>query len=212
MSRKPEDPAASAAAAPERSASALEFSRPVRILELERSRRFKGEATEAEREALARRFGLLALESLAYEAEIEPWRGGWRARGLVKAEAVQACVVSLEPVAETIEEPFERGWLPAKALAKLEPKPASESEIPIDPELDDPPELLGEEIDLGEVAAEVFGLALDPYPRAPGAPGEAGGVVYCAAPPGAEPIPEAEIHPFARLKTLKGDKGEPGEP
>ncbi|WP_018633295.1 YceD family protein [Neomegalonema perideroedes] len=197
--------------------AAPEFSRPIRVAEADRAPRLlKGEATEAERAALARRFDILALDSLSYEAELRPWRdGGWRAKGVVRAQAAQACVVTLEPAPETIEESFARGWLPARALPESKAKPDSETEVYMDPELDDPPELLGEEIDLGEVAAEVFGLALDPYPRAPGLREEGReeeGAVFTAAPPGAEPLTEATIHPFARLKALKEGGEGPDKP
>lgn len=204
MSRTPDPSAGSSAPAK----SAPEFSRPIRLSDLERAPRIlKGEATEDERRALAQRFGILSIEALSYAIAVSPWRsGGWRAEGVVKAEATQACVVTLEPAPETIEESFARGWLPAKALPWASAKPGAEIELYVDPELDEAPDLLGEEIDLGEVAAEAFALALDPYPRAPGAPEEA---PQSAAPPGAEPLAEAEIHPFAKLRALKPDPEKP---
>ena len=46
----------------------------------------------------------------------------------------------------------------------------SEREEVVDLDSDDPPELmLGGVVDIGEAVAETLGLALDPYPRAPGA-------------------------------------------
>lgn len=58
------------------------------------------------------------------------------------------------------------------------------------PESDDEIPFEGNQIDLGEAAAEQLGLALDPYPRMPGAE-----------------LPEAEadveLHPFARLAGLR---------
>ena len=195
---------APASGAPE---SKPEFSRPIRVVDLDRAPRvLKGEADEAERKALAARFGLTALDALSYELELRPWRdGGWRVKGVVRGDAVQACVVTLAPVPEHVEDRFERGWLPARAMPGRDARPASETELYIDPELDDSPDLLGDSVDLGEAAAEAFGLALDPYPRAPGAEEGEEAASFTAAPPGAEPIREAEIHPFARLKGLKGE-------
>ncbi len=203
MTRRPED-------APDRAASP-EFSRPIRVSEIDRAPRLlKGEATEAERAALARRFGVLSVEALSYEVERRPGRdGGWRAKGVVRAQATQACVVTLEPAPESVEEPFARGCLPARSLPDAKAKPDSETEVYLDPELDDPPELLADEIDLGEAAAEVFGLALEPYPRAPGVSAEGDGAEFVAAPPGVEPLTKAEVHPFARLKALKDKSEEP---
>ena len=76
------------------------------------------------------------------------------------------------------------------------------AEVVIDPGAPDPPELLeGPTIDIGELAEEYFVLAIDPYPRAPGA----------ALP--ADVVDDAESpkdSPFAALaKLAKGqtDKG-----
>jgi hypothetical protein len=58
-------------------------------------------------------------------------------------------------------------------------------------------------IDLGELAAEQLGLAIDPYPRKPDAelPAE------WKAEPGAEPAVTERPNPFAALEKLKADKG-----
>jgi uncharacterized metal-binding protein YceD (DUF177 family) len=131
-------------------------------------------ATPRERAALARRFGLLGLDLLRATGKIEPADGtdGKGAGGLLRlsghlsAELSQACVVTLEPVASRIEEAFTQ-------LYSLEPGPApapAGAEVVFDPEAEEPPEPLGPGgLDLGEVVAQQLVLALDPYPRAPGA-------------------------------------------
>src|SRR3546814_2875701 len=49
-------------------------------------------------------------------------------------------------------------------------RPAGGSEIVIDPSADDPAEVLpAEGLDLGELVVQELAVALDPYPRAPGA-------------------------------------------
>ncbi len=76
------------------------------------------------------------------------------------------------------------------------PEPlAAGAELHVDPEADDPPELLeGSSIDLGTLALEYFVLAIDPYPRAPGAE-----LLAEAADP-----PESESDsPFAALAALQ---------
>ena len=75
-------------------------------------------------------------------------------------------------------------------------------EIELDAEAADGPEpLAGPEIDLGEVAAEQLGLAIDPYPRRAGAevPAE------WAGEPAPEPSPPEKVNPFAALGKLKKD-------
>ena len=64
----------------------------------------------------------------------------------------------------------------------------------IDPEAPDPPEVMdGTTIDIGALVEEIFVLAIDPYPRAPGAELPANG--------GVEPGSEGES-PFAVLREV----------
>jgi uncharacterized metal-binding protein YceD (DUF177 family) len=63
---------------------------------------------------------------------------------------------------------------------------------------DDSTEPLPEIIDLTEVLREALALALPLYPRAPGA--ELGEAVFAA--PGAAPIRDADLRPFAALASL----------
>jgi len=112
-----------------------------------------------ERAALARRFELLSLDRL--EAEIRLKRVGGGMIGLTghfSADVVQACVVSLEPVASALEQDFtvlygaaERG-----------------KTVMVDLETDAAEPFDGDAIDIGEAVAQHLALALDPYPRAPG--------------------------------------------
>lgn len=130
-------------------------------------------ADAEERAALARRFNLRALDALAAEGEIEVFGKGQRARLTVRltADVVQSCVVTLEPVPAHIEETFTVEFDRAAA------EDASEKgEVVVDAEGEDPPDPLPDAgIDVGEAVAEHLGLALDPYPRAPGAGLEGGG-------------------------------------
>lgn len=126
-------------------------------------------ATDAEREALARTLGLLELRALTAEFELTPAAGGVIAvDGRVAADIVQACVVSLVPVEQSIDEPVSVRFAPAGSPAVPPAKPGAE--VMVDPHLTDPPDMLLEPtIDLGAIAVEHFMLAIDPYPRAPGA-------------------------------------------
>ena len=64
-------------------------------------------ANEAERTALAERFSLLTLDRLEAEVRLMVLRGGMvRLSASFTAEVVQACIVTLEPVASRIEEDF----------------------------------------------------------------------------------------------------------
>ena len=71
---------------------------------------------------------------------------------------------------------------------------------------DDTRDPLPEVIDVATVALEALALALPLYPRAPGA--ELGEAVYTA--PGATPLRDEDLRPFAGLAALKSRLA-PGE-
>jgi hypothetical protein len=127
-------------------------------------------ASPEERLAIVAAYGLLELTRFDADFFVRPWkRGGLEVEGVLRALVVQACVVSLDPVEQAIEQPFSLGFLPPEALAS-DPKSVAEAEVIVQYDEDDPPDLLvGHTLDLGEIATEQFALALDPYPRAPGA-------------------------------------------
>jgi hypothetical protein len=156
------------------------------------------EATPAECTALAEASGVLALKSFAADVvvKLEP-SGAFRVEGRVRAEIVQACVVTLDPVPQTVEEDFALRFVRPGAPGAPEP-PRAGAEIMIDPERPDPPELLdGATIDIGALAEEHFILGIDPYPRAPGA--SLGGI-------GEAPAEEPRASPFEALKAFKRDR------
>ncbi|MBP0492273.1 YceD family protein [Pararoseomonas indoligenes] len=138
-----------------------EFSRILRPAALgQEGRRQTLEAKPEERAALAERMGLVALDSLSAELDMVPASGKTvRVRGTLRAAVVQSCVVTLEPVPQSVEEPLDWRILP----------PGKE---PSD-ELDDGPDEIESEpdgtVDIGEALAQSLSLALDPYPRVPDA-------------------------------------------
>lgn len=160
------------------------------------------EADEQQRAALAAGHGLLSVERLRVDATIVPWqRGGVKVAGVVSATITQACIVSLEPVAATVDEAFEAVLVPeGSRLAR--PGRTDSGEILVDADGPDMPETFsGDHVDVGALAEEFFELAIDPYPRAPGAElaavaaGEAGG----------ETDGEAGTNPFReKLSRLAG--------
>ncbi len=140
-----------------------EFSHPVPVDELGEGEMVIEIAADAEeRAALAHRFGLLALDRLAATVRLKRVdRESVRFVADFAAEVVQACVVTLEPVAERIDDRVEL----------LFSVPAS-SEVPavvVRLGDDEPEPFGGDAIDIGEVVAEHLGLALNPYPRRRGA-------------------------------------------
>lgn len=128
-------------------------------------------ADEAFRAELAALYGLGGISLLRGAFVLQHERGGVIAAQLhMRARVIQSCVVSLEPFEAGIDERSALRFVPAKNL------PEAES-TEIDAEtLEGPDEIpyAGDLIDLGAALAEQLALALDPYPRKPGAalPGE----------------------------------------
>lgn len=151
------------------------------------------EATPEQCTGVAADLGLKEIDRFAVAVEIAPIGDGvWRVSGDVSAKVTQACVVTLAPVTSHISEGFER-------IFSRYAEEDTAIDIDIEYDQDDPPEPLGDGVDLGAVATEALALGLDPYPRAPGAAFE----TISAAPPGAEPLGPDVAKPFAGLASLK---------
>jgi len=178
-------------------ADPVEFSRPLALDRVSSTQhREEITATEKERADLAQRFGLLSLDLMVAQFVLKRVRRDLvRVKGHVTAELTQACVITLDPVPARIDERFEVDF--------LEGVSAPETDLELDAEAADAPEAAPDGwIDLGELAAEQLGLALDPYPRKAGAavPGE------WVAEPAAEPAAAERPNPFAQLEKLKDGK------
>jgi uncharacterized metal-binding protein YceD (DUF177 family) len=116
-------------------------------------------------------------------------REGMHVVGTVFAQVVQTCVVTLDPVENEIEEAIDIVFVAPTALG-----PAAH-EVNLGAEAVEPPEtLIDGVVDLGAVATEFLMLAIDPYPRKPGAVFE---------PP---QNPDAGSHPFAALAALRSGR------
>ena len=151
------------------------------------------EADAGARAAIAAEYGLVSVNSFVADLEVRRQANGIVVvEGQVRAEIVQNCVVSLEPVAQMIDEPILIRYVSADDAAA--PKPARPgAEIQVDPDADPPDVLSGRMIDLASVALEHMALAIDPYPRAPGA----------ELPPGSEESQEeGRESPFSVLAKL----------
>ena len=127
------------------------------------------EPDPAQREALAKVHGLLSVEGYRADLLVTRWkRNGVRVEGRVVADITQACVVTLDPIAAHIDEPVEGLFLPDDSKLGRQGFDGG-GEILIDAEGPDSPEIFaGDMIDVGELAEQFFGLAIDPYPRKKG--------------------------------------------
>lgn len=175
-----------------------EFHRPVTLAAVPRAgSSHRLEASAAECAGLAARFGLPALHALSAELRLAPLSDGRvRATGRLEARLTQICVVSLEPFVQTLEAPFAVTYVPAHLAAA---EAGEETEGAFDPEAADEEIAPGGVADLGESVAQLFALAIDPWPRHPDAvlPGEV--AEGADAPAGTEAEGALPKSPFAVL-------------
>lgn len=153
-------------------------------------------ANEAERAWLAQQAGVESVETFRADLTLKRWqRDGVKLSGNLRADLTQACIVTLEPVAGHAEETIERTFVPPDSrLAK--PRLNSDGEWLLDVEGADPPDVLeADTLEIWGVLLEHFLLAIDPFPRAPGA------VFSEAENPQAED--DRPPSPFAVLNKLK---------
>ena len=146
-------------------------------------------ANEAERRIVAGRLGLPSLDRLEAHVTIQRDGATVRVRGRLQAALDQHCVVTGEPVAALIDEPFELAFMPEPAAARADDEvelAAADCDVVFHD---------GSAIDLGSAIADTLALALDPYPRSAGAD---------AALKEAGVMTEEQASPFAALARLRG--------
>ncbi|MEQ8585866.1 MAG: DUF177 domain-containing protein [Thalassobaculaceae bacterium] len=162
------------------------------------------DAGAAERAALAERFGLLELSAFTAEATLRRRKDiGWiELKGRLHATVVQECVVTLEPVVNTVEGEIDELFDDSAAQRTGDRRDANERiEVDLDPVADEPEPLDAETLDVGEIVAQVLSLSIEPYPRAPGVADGDGAHGTAAA--GQDGQGNGEPSPFAALALLK---------
>jgi uncharacterized metal-binding protein YceD (DUF177 family) len=151
-----------------------------------------------ERQAIADLGGLREVLFASASLDVTPMREGRvHVAGRLKARVGQACVVTLDPIENDIDEAIDLIFAPPEQIPDLadlvDEAAESEAEIP------DPPEpIINGMIDLGRLATDSLFLGIDPHPRKPDAVFEAPAVPD-----------DPDDHPFAALKALKRDREPP---
>ena len=158
-------------------------------------------ASEGERAALTKRFGFLGLPVFSARVTVDRRAGGQVVvEGRLRGKIIQACILTLDPVTQDLDETF-RIVFRQDLAEEVDPE---SGEAVVSAQADAPEPLSGNMLDVGEIVAEQLSLAADPYPRRPGAKledvlpkprqGERGG---------RPPKSEQRRHPFAGLATLR---------
>jgi hypothetical protein len=138
----------------------LELQRPLALTEIRPTgREVEVRATAAECAALARRMKVPAINEFSCWFRLSALgEGVVLAEGRLLARAIRVCVLTLDEFEATTKEEF-----------RLRFVPAGQESPGFDPEAEDEIPYQGAALELGEAAAEQLALALDPYPKKPGA-------------------------------------------
>ncbi len=151
------------AAAP---ASATPWHVPVAAEEVpETGQHFDLAADAAVRAAVAKVAGLRELPRFEASFDVTRRGGGLHVVGSISATVGQNCVVTLEPLANELDETIDLIFEPPQRLAASAENEGQQHDVT----WDDAEPLVGGIVDLGALATEFLLLGLDPYPRKPGA-------------------------------------------
>lgn len=180
-------------------AQPLPFSHPVAVAGLSRAEPTPVAVVPGAKEAtaLAAALGVVAVRETALKGRIAPWgSAGWRLEARLTANVEQRCVVTLEPVMTSLDLAVERRFLPEGDPALADPE---EADGLVENADETAPEPVGVAIELAAILLEAIALELDPWPRAEGA--TFGSRVH--GPPGADPMTDEAMRPFAGLASLR---------
>lgn len=187
---------------PSSSPQKVEFSRIIDVADLSQGPIEQDfAATEAERTALATRFGLGGLNLLEGHARLSALEGDEvLLEASFQAQVGQICSVTLEPLNERIEASFSQVFSSSGESETWEGEISQDTEISDvgeGPSVSEPPEPLDDgKIDLGECVAEELAVRINPAPRKKGVEFE--GLNED------EGSPQEAKGPFAALAQLKG--------
>ena len=134
------------------------------VQEVERDgRSYHLEASEADCKALVERFDLVDFKKLTADVTVQD-RGteeGIFVSGKLKAAYTQRCIVSLEPVEESLETEFSLMLVDAETADRMDA-----DEVYLDDNAPEYDALDGDMIPLGEVVVQTVSINMNPYPRA----------------------------------------------
>ncbi|HEV2595570.1 MAG TPA: DUF177 domain-containing protein [Sphingomicrobium sp.] len=170
------------------------FAHQLRLDQIRDGERLDLVADDAERQGVAKRLGVPSLDRLDSHVTLTRTGPIVRAEGRLLAAVRQSCVVTGEPVAAHIDEPFAILFVPEPEAG------GAEDEIELGERDCDTVFYEGALIDLGSAIADTLALSLDPYPRSAGAE---------IALKEAGVLSEEQASPFSVLAQLKRADSDP---
>ena len=145
---------------------------------------------------LVKRLDLLSIKKVSLVGILSPLSiNEWSLKAELRATVKQKCVISFKPVQTIVCEPINRTFSSSALQNTFEADDDGISPVIFDDTLQE----LNDHIDLAEIIFEELTLILPHYPKIEGA--ELG--YYSVTEPGAKPLTDENIKPFAQLSELK---------
>ena len=165
--------------------------------------------TEQQRKDMARRAGIDAIGFLEAQMTLKRNHGNGliHVKGVLNADVTQDCAVTLKSLQSKVTDSFEAWYTDHDAVVSLagvrreRDSMLSDGELPVAEEHEDPESAVDGVIDVGELAAQYFCLAVSLYPRAEDSNYEN------SVDTGLSALPSRRQNPFAALKDWKSGKG-----
>ena len=145
---------------------------------------------------LVKRLDLLSIKKVSLVGILSPLSNDkWSLKAEIRANVKQKCVISFKPVKTIVCEPINRTFSSSAMQNTFKADDDGISPVSFDDTLHE----LNDYIDLDEIIFEELTLILPLYPKIEGA--KLGS--YSVTEPGAKPLTEENIKPFAQLSELK---------
>lgn len=165
--------------------------------------------TEQQRKDMARRAGIDAIGSLEAQMTLQRNTGNGliHVKGVLNSEVTQDCAVTLKKLQSKVTDSFDAWYTDHEQVVSLagvrreRDSMLSDGELAVAEEHEDPEPAVDGFIDIGELAAQYFCLAVNPYPHAEDSNYEKSIETTFSAGPSARP------NPFAALKDWKSNRG-----
>ena len=170
----------------------------VRFSEINQSKPFDFHLIISNQKAaeFVKRLDLLSIKKVSLVGILSPLSiNEWVLKAELRATVKQKCVISFKPVQTIVCETINRTFSPLALQNTFEADDDGTSPVIFDDTLHE----LNDYIDLAEIIFEELTLVLPLYPKIEGA--ELG--CYSVTEPGAKPLTEENIKPFAQLSELK---------
>ena len=170
----------------------------LRLSELNQSKPFKFHLRLSNEKVseLIRSLDLLNIKKVSLVGSLSPLSiYEWSLKAVLKATVKQKCVISFKPVQTIVNDKISRIFSASALHNNYGADDDGTSPVIFDDTLHE----LNDHIDLAEIIFEELSLILPLYPKIEGA--ELGS--YCVTEPGAKPLTEENIKPFAQLSEFK---------